>query len=183
MEEKQPKEFRIMFKPTGIVYTLPEAEIQRILKDDHGFNYEVLDKGVHIETPETVQITTTFQQVVEGDEVRGLDQYTYNELKQFAKENGLDTSGKTEVLRERCIAFTEQQAAAQNNEIGNEVVAVEGNEVQDGPQPDNAPAEVQENIPLEPPTESGEYTTPEGLTITVENQVTEENSETEGDNA
>ena len=123
MEEKQPKEFRIMFKPTGIVYTLPEAEIQRILKDDHGFNYEVLDKGIHIETPETVQITTTFQQVVEG------------------------------------------------------------NEVQDGPQPDNAPAEVQENVPLEPPTESGEYTTPEGLTITVENQVTEENSETEGDNA
>lgn len=37
------KEFAIKFIPTGNVFTLPESEIDEILKNDRG-NYEVIDK-------------------------------------------------------------------------------------------------------------------------------------------
>lgn len=100
------KEVKIKFKPTDNVFMIPEAEAIRILKEDRG-NYEVLDKDFKLPETPVVLETTVFQKVVEGaDKVKGLDKYSYAELKKFAKKNGLDTKGKTEELRARCIEFT-----------------------------------------------------------------------------
>ena len=117
-------EYRIKFKPTGIVFNLPKEEIARIIKDDHGYNYEVLDKEAAISAEPVNLVTTTYEQVVETEEVRGLDQYTYEELKAFAKENGLKASGSKATLLERCIEYTKQIAEAQEC-IADEVVKIE----------------------------------------------------------
>lgn len=108
------EEFRIKFKPTGVVFTLPEEEIQRIWKDDHGHNYEILDEGVNLSKEPVAAITTTYEQVVETDAPRHLSEYTYAELKEFAKENGLKPSGSKTDLLKRCIEYTKQVAEEQN---------------------------------------------------------------------
>ena len=115
-------EYKLKFKPTGIVYSLPEEEIRRIYKEDHGFNYELVDGDLDLFEGEVTEITTTFEQVVEEDEVRGLADYTKAELVEFAKENGLDATGNKPELLERCIEFTKQMAEEQNKVVENEVV-------------------------------------------------------------
>jgi len=116
------KECRIKFKPTGIIFTLPEAEIKRIWKDDHGHNYELVDGDLNLEKEETIKITTTYEQVVEDETVRSFYDYTTVELKEFCKENGLSTSGNKAVLLERCLEFTQQMADEQVIEEVEQVV-------------------------------------------------------------
>ena len=96
-----------MFKPTGIVYKLPEAEILRILSEDHGFNYEVLDEDFKMPTATKENIKTIFEQVVEDEEVRSFYDYTVAELKEFCKANGLKANGGKAELLERCLEFTQ----------------------------------------------------------------------------
>lgn len=102
------KEYRIKFKPTGIIYTLPEAEVKRIWKDDHGHNYELVDGDLDLEQEEVIKITTTYEKVVEEDAPRSFYEYTTAELKEFCKENGLSTGGNKAALLERCLEYTQQ---------------------------------------------------------------------------
>ena len=107
------KEYRIRFKPTNNVFALPEEEIRRILKEDRGFNYEILDKDFVVEPQEAFSITTTFEQVVEEETVRGFEDYTADELREFCKANDLKVSGNKSELLKRCLEFTKQLAEAQ----------------------------------------------------------------------
>lgn len=102
-------EKRMKFKPTGIIFTLPESEIRRIWAEDGGKNYELIDE-IDIPPMEVIPVSTTYEQVVETGVPRHLSEYTYEELKAFAKENGLKASGSKAVLLERCVKYTEQVA-------------------------------------------------------------------------
>lgn len=61
------KEFKIKFIPTGNVFTLPEADIDEILKNDRG-NYQVLDKNYkYKKTMTKIPELTVLDQVLDGD--------------------------------------------------------------------------------------------------------------------
>lgn len=122
-------EYKLKFKPTGIVYSLPEEEIRRIFKEDHGFNYELVDGDLDLSEGGVTEITTTFEQVVEGDEPRSLHDYTKKELVAFAEENGLDTSGNKPELLERCLEFKCGDTGAPENAPVEEETAEEQNKV------------------------------------------------------
>ena len=111
-------EKRMKFKPTGIVFTLPEEEIKRIWAEDGGKNYELLDE-IDIPPMEVIPVSTTYEQVVEGEEVRSFYDYTTAELREFCKENGLKTGGNKAELLERCLEFKcgETGAAEEQPEI------------------------------------------------------------------
>lgn len=57
---------QIKFKPTGNIFTLPEEEVNEIMRNDRG-NYEVLTEGFAKE-PEAVKETTTYNKVVVEEE-------------------------------------------------------------------------------------------------------------------
>lgn len=111
-------EKRMKFKPTGIVFTLPESEIRRIWAEDGGKNYELIDE-IDIPPMEVIPVTTTFEQVVETEEVRSFYDYTTAELREFCKENGLKTGGNKAELLKRCLEFKcgETGAAEEQPEI------------------------------------------------------------------
>lgn len=88
---------RIKFKPTGNIFDLPEEEAKRIVIEDKGFNYEVLDGEIKIDD-ETPEETTVYNQIVENetendnaeekteeteedDKPKALEDYTIPELK------------------------------------------------------------------------------------------------------
>lgn len=58
------------------------------------------------------------------DELLGkkIEDYNYAELRAYAKENGLDTTGKTEVLKARCLAHFNGNNGV-NNEVKTEIKA------------------------------------------------------------
>lgn len=60
------KEIKFRFIPTGVVFTMPEPDVNKFLKTDRG-NYEILDKDFELSKQETVLETTTYEQVVEKD--------------------------------------------------------------------------------------------------------------------
>ena len=146
------KEFKIKFIPTGNVFSLPEAEIDELVKIDRG-NYEVLDKDyVFKKKGNVLSEPTVLEQVMDdtntnenndensGDQndqdvVRGLEDYTVDELKKFAEENNLKKSGSKAELLERCIEFTRQLAAKQ--EADGEIVAGDGGVFDNDGQPLN----------------------------------------------
>ena len=99
-------EKRMKFKPTGIVFTLPEEEIKRIWAEDGGKNYELLDE-LDIPPMEVIPVTTTYEQVVEEETVRSFYDYTAAELKEFCKANGLKATGSKAELLERCLEFNQ----------------------------------------------------------------------------
>ena len=62
------KEFAIKFIPTGNVFTLPEAEIDEILKNDRG-NYEVIDKDYRLKKGDKNEPERTIlEQVLDNDQ-------------------------------------------------------------------------------------------------------------------
>lgn len=115
------KEYRIKFKPTGIVFMLPEAEIKRIWKDDHGHNYELIDNDLNLEKEEAIKITTTYEQVVEDETVRSFYDYTTAELREFCKENGLNSGGNKAALLERCLNFKCDETDIKDEQVIEEV--------------------------------------------------------------
>jgi len=107
-------EKRMKFKPTGIIFTLPESEIRRIWAEDGGKNYELIDE-IDIPPMEAVPVSTTYEQVVEEHEVRSFYDYTAAELREFCKANDLKASGSKAELLERCLEYTQQLADEQAN--------------------------------------------------------------------
>lgn len=64
----EQKEVRVMFIPTKNVFTLPEDEVARLIKEDRG-NYKVLDDDFVIEPEKTEQPEpTVLDQVLDGDQ-------------------------------------------------------------------------------------------------------------------
>jgi hypothetical protein len=62
------KEFKIRFVPTNNVFTLPEADIDEILKNDRG-NYQVLDKNYkYKKTMTKIPELTVLEQVLDNDQ-------------------------------------------------------------------------------------------------------------------
>lgn len=57
---------RIKFKPTGNIFDLPEEEARRIVVEDRGLNYEVLDGEIKIDD-KTPEETTVYNQIVENE--------------------------------------------------------------------------------------------------------------------
>lgn len=129
------------FKPTGIVFTLPEEEIRRIWAEDGGKNYELVDK-IDIPPMEVIPVSTTYEQVVETEEVRSFYDYTADELREFCEANGLKKSGNKADLLERCLEYTQQLADEQAN---NEPEAVE-NVDNSGEDVENQSEEVLEKV-------------------------------------
>jgi hypothetical protein len=54
---------QIKYKPTGIVFDLPETNVRELMKKDKG-NYEVLDKKFVPDEEPIIEETTTYNQVV-----------------------------------------------------------------------------------------------------------------------
>lgn len=102
---------------TGFTFDLTKEECDKLVIEEP-YNFEVIDKD-YVSPVGTVEAeTSTYSQVVVGEneetpKVRGLDEYSYNELKKFAKENNLKQSGKKEELLARCVEYTKQKAAEQ----------------------------------------------------------------------
>lgn len=46
---------KLLFVPTGNVFTLPDAEAMRIMKADRGNNYKILDAGFQQEAQEIIE--------------------------------------------------------------------------------------------------------------------------------
>lgn len=86
---------RIKFKPTGNIFDLPEEEARRIVIEDKGFNYEVLDGEIKIDD-EISEKTSVYNLIVNGnqpddskksgtedekEQVKPFEQWTIPELK------------------------------------------------------------------------------------------------------
>ena len=54
---------KIKYKPTGIVFDLPEKNVRELMRKDKG-NYEVLDKKFVPDEEPVIEETTTYNQVV-----------------------------------------------------------------------------------------------------------------------
>ena len=54
---------QIKYKPTGIVFDLPETNVRELMRKDKG-NYEVLDKKFVPDEEPIIEETTTYNQVV-----------------------------------------------------------------------------------------------------------------------
>lgn len=59
---------QIKYKPTGIVFDLPETNVRELMKKDKG-NYEVLDKKFVPDEEPIIEETTTYNQVVVEEKV------------------------------------------------------------------------------------------------------------------
>lgn len=59
---------QIKYKPTGIVFDLPESNVRELMRKDKG-NYEVLDKKFVPDEEPIIEETTTYNQVVVEEKV------------------------------------------------------------------------------------------------------------------
>ena len=59
---------QIKYKPTGIVFDLPETNVRELMRKDKG-NYEVLDKKFVPDEEPIIEETTTYNQVVVEEQV------------------------------------------------------------------------------------------------------------------
>lgn len=59
---------QIKYKPTGIVFDLPETNVRELMRKDKG-NYEVLDKKFVPDEEPVIEETTTYNQVVVEEKV------------------------------------------------------------------------------------------------------------------
>lgn len=59
---------KIKYKPTGIVFDLPEKNVRELMRKDKG-NYEVLDKKFVPDEEPIIEETTTYNQVVVEEKV------------------------------------------------------------------------------------------------------------------
>lgn len=57
---------KIKFIPTGNIFDLPKAEIDRIMRDDRG-NYEVLDENYTLPNDTDVEEKSVYNQIVQKD--------------------------------------------------------------------------------------------------------------------
>lgn len=97
---------KLLFIPTGNVFTLPDAEAMRIMKADRGNNYKILDAGFQEETQETINqeevveivenLEETAKQIEEQDNVKELvKQPKENPKLPKVKEDTLDPKNLT----------------------------------------------------------------------------------------
>jgi len=66
MTDKEIKQGKIRYIPTGIVFTLPVNDAIETLKTDRG-NFEIVDNSFLFPEPKKEVETTTYQQVVEDE--------------------------------------------------------------------------------------------------------------------
>ena len=59
---------QIKYKPTGIIFDLPETNVRELMRKDKG-NYEVLDKKFVPDEEPIIEETTTYNQVVIEEQV------------------------------------------------------------------------------------------------------------------
>lgn len=57
---------KIKFIPTGNIFDLPKAEIDRIMRDDRG-NYEVLDENYTLPNDTDIEEKSVYNQIVQED--------------------------------------------------------------------------------------------------------------------
>lgn len=57
---------KIKFIPTGNIFDLPKAEIDRIMRDDRG-NYEVLDGNYTLPNDTDIEEKSVYNQIVQED--------------------------------------------------------------------------------------------------------------------
>ncbi|MBQ6516805.1 hypothetical protein IJI31_06460 [bacterium] len=57
------EEFKVMYIPTKVVFTLPKPDLDNIMKNDRG-NYKVLDERYELPKEEFVIETSTYEKVV-----------------------------------------------------------------------------------------------------------------------
>lgn len=99
------KNLELLYVPTGLTYVLPEAECIRLAEKEPE-NFVIADKNYKKKNI-TTKATTTYEKVVDdNDEVKPLSQYSYKELKEYAKKNKLNQGGNTEELKARCLAHS-----------------------------------------------------------------------------
>ncbi len=62
--DKNDKNIKIKFNPTGNIFYLPKAEVDEIMNSSDKHNFEVLDKNYVLKKEPKEEKTTVFQQVV-----------------------------------------------------------------------------------------------------------------------
>ena len=92
---------KIRFKPTDNIFDLPYEEAERLYQEDNK-NFEFVDAEFKKKI-KSEKTSTTFNKVVVG-EVKAISEYTYAELKDYCKKNGLKQTGKQAELLERALA-------------------------------------------------------------------------------
>lgn len=98
---------KLLYKPTGNIFTLPDEEVARILKADRGNDYEVV--GAECEaTEETEEVTDQTEEETEETEEEGSEEEVETEevksrLKQFeiAEDYNNLTKKELSVIAER----------------------------------------------------------------------------------
>ena len=93
---------KIKFIPTGNIFDLPKAEIDRIMRDDRG-NYEVLDENYTLPNDTDIEEKSVYNQIVQEEKE---DKQEEKEDKQEEKEDKEDvdyTKMTNPELYELCV--------------------------------------------------------------------------------
>lgn len=76
---------KLMYKPTGNVFTLPDEEALRIKKTDE-YNYEILDAGLQVEVTGQLTPQEIGEIVQEKEELRLAEQEEETEAEEVVEE-------------------------------------------------------------------------------------------------
>lgn len=101
---------------TGFVFSLPKEDVDRLFFDEP-HNFKVIDKE-YVPPKAKPQEKTVYEKVIEDDttdetgktqdEVKGIAEYTYAELKEYLKQHKQNTSGKKEDLLQRALEYNKE---------------------------------------------------------------------------